>query len=125
VYALYLDQDDAEWNDCLSDSYCYDNGVHAVSIDDSASEEVVEEHWDVSDEDIGRDFNICEVEIQRNVDSQPPGIEMLMLSFLLLWTSFYGISAAALNHLVQFLHYFFSLLAPLSPPIAALLDFFS
>jgi len=85
---------------------------------------MAEEHWDVSDEDIAKDFSVCEDKIQTNADTEDNGAGMILLTFLLLWTSFYGISAAALNHLLQFLHYFFSLLAPLSPPIAVLLDFF-
>jgi len=47
-----------------------------------------------------------------------------MLIFLLLWASFYGVSATALNHLIQFLHYIFSILAPNSPAVAALVAIF-
>ena len=46
------------------------------------------------------------------------------LLFLLLWSSFYGISATAMNHLLRFLHYLFSKVAPYSHFIAALVTVF-
>ena len=52
------------------------------------------------------------------------GITALVSVFLLLWASFYGISASALNHLTQFLHYVLSLLSSSSPTIASLLAVF-
>lgn len=44
--------------------------------------------------------------------------------FLLIWAAFYRISAAALDHLIHFLHYAFSMMAPNSPVITALLAVF-
>ena len=132
---VFISLEATDWNDYsdIDCSCCEDH--HNASVHEAGTDEIVEEYWDVSSESIDRDFNVCEEDITKedthlwrnNVDPQPPEtnrIGMLLLSFLLLWTSFYGISAAALNHLVQFLHSIFSLLAPLSPPIAALLDIF-
>lgn len=48
----------------------------------------------------------------------------LISTFLLLRASFCRISATALNHLIQFLHYVFSLLSSSSPTIATILAVF-
>ena len=47
-----------------------------------------------------------------------------ILIFLILWALFYGISATALNHVIQFLHHILSIIAPSSPTVAALLTVF-
>ena len=39
--------------------------------------------------------------------------------FIFLWASLYGISAVAVNHLLQYLHHILSSLAVHSPPVAA------
>lgn len=39
--------------------------------------------------------------------------------FIFLWASLYGISAVAVNHLLQYLHHIPSSLAVYSPPVAA------
>ena len=51
-------------------------------------------------------------------------IYVCILKFLLLWGSFYGISAAALNHLIKVLHYILSLMSPTLPQISSLLTIF-
>lgn len=51
-------------------------------------------------------------------------ISLFILKFLLLWESFYGISAPALNHLIKVLHYVLSLISPTSSQIASLLTIF-
>ena len=51
-------------------------------------------------------------------------ISKLMCVFLLLWASFYGISATALNHLIQFFHYVLSAVTPNSPAVAAIATVF-
>ena len=86
--------------------------------------EEAEEHWDVSSEDILKDFNE-ENSSESNDPSQPNNDFIPLIStFLLLWASFYGISATALNHLIQFLNYMFSLLFSSSPTITTLLGVF-
>ena len=83
--------------------------------------EEAEEHWDVSNEKVLRDFN----EERLNNSIQPNnGITALISMFLLLWASFYGISTSTLNHFIQLLHYVFSLLSISSPTIASLLAVF-
>ena len=59
---------------------------------------------------------------EENPKSNP--ILNVFLMFLLLWASFYTISATALNHLIQFLYQILSIIAPSSPTIAALLTSF-
>ena len=81
--------------------------------------EEAEQHWDVSSEDILRDFN--EESSSETINPVQPNnsIMKLISTFLLLWASFYGISATALNHLIKFLHYTLSLLSSNSPTIAS------
>ena len=97
------------------------------STDEDDEEEILEEHWDVSCEDILRDFNEDDDNGSRENSLDPKsqnGALSLILMFLLLWAAFYHISAAALNHLIQFLRYALSLIAPGSPVVAALLASF-
>ena len=68
----------------------------------------MEEHWDVSTDEILRDFNEESFSELNNPIQPNNGITALVSVFLLLWASFYGISASALNHLTQFLHYVLS-----------------
>ena len=84
----------------------------------------MEEHWDVSTDEILRDFNEESFSELNNPIQPNNGITALVSVFLLLWASFYGISASALNHLTQFLHYVLSLLSSSSPTIASLLAVF-
>lgn len=104
------------------------NDYLAENQNESDSElicEEAEEHWDVSSEDILKDFNDEESsELESPVQSNN-GIMTVISTFLLLWASFYGISATALNHLIQFLHYMLSLLSSSSPTVASLLDAFT
>ena len=86
--------------------------------------EEAKEHWDVSSEVVLRDFNEESSSESDNPVQPNNGITTLISMFLLLWASFYGISASALNHLIQFLHYVFSLLSSSSPTIASLLAVF-
>jgi len=83
---------------------------------------VTEEHWDLNSENILKDFDqkVCSEDFAQSNTS----IVTLFSTFLLLWATFYGISAVALNHLIKFLHYALSLLSSASPTIAALLAVF-
>ena len=64
--------------------------------------EEAEEHWDVSNDEILRDFNEESFSELNNPIQPNNGITALVSIFLLFWASFYGISASALNHLIQF-----------------------
>ena len=81
---------------------------------------MVEEHWNVDAEEINQDFNndFDGVEQTESQYSSISTISKLMCVFLMLWASFYGISATALNHLIQFFHYVLSAIAPYSPAVA-------
>ena len=48
----------------------------------------------------------------------------LVLLFLFLWSSFYGISAMALNHLIQFFNYLFLTISKCSPNVSSLATLF-
>ena len=71
-------------------------------------------------EEINQDFNnnFNGVEQTESQYSSISTISKLMCVFLMLWVSFYGISATALNHLIQFFHYVLSAIAPYSPAVA-------
>ena len=78
--------------------------------DDSDESEDDEEHWELNDriEDVIEDFNNDEIN-QESVNNSGiinTGILNITVLFLWLWASFYGISATALNHLIQYLHHF-------------------
>ena len=96
-----------------------------LSLDESSDEEATEEYWDVDIEDVLRDFNQDDLVQEETPQSNSSNMILcIMLMFLLLWSSFYGISATALNHLIQFLHRILSLILPSSPTVAALLTAF-
>ena len=86
--------------------------------------EEAEEHWDVNNEKVLRDFNEERFSELNNSIQPNNGITALISMSLLLWVSFYGISTSALNHLIRFFHYVFSLLSSSSPTIASLLAVF-
>ena len=109
---------------------CESETEPAIADEDSINEdsECDKEHWDVNDEEILIDFtqddNLHKDQGQDCPQSDNQ-ISSLILKFLLLWGSFYGISAAALNHLIKVLHYVLSLLSPTSSQIASLLTIFA
>ena len=108
-------------NEDYNNDYLADNQTES---DMESIYEEAEEHWNVNNEEILRDFN-DEIFSELNNSIQPKNsITALISMFLLLWASFYGISASAINHLIQFLHYVFSLLSSSSPTIASLLAVF-
>ena len=108
-------------NEDYNNDYLADNQTES---DMESIYEEAEEHWNVNNEEILRDFN-DEIFSELNNSIQPKNsITALISMFLLLWASFYGISASALNHLIQFLHYVFSLLSSSLPTIASSLAVF-
>ena len=92
------------------------------TIDESSDEEMAEEYWDVEIEDVLRDFD--QDDLVQEGTSQSNIVLYMIPIFLLLWRSFYEISATALDHLIQFLHHILSIIAPSSPTVAALLTVF-
>ena len=68
-----------------------------------------QEHWDGgSDDEIMTDFDDIDEDMDHLDDKD--SILPIALIFFMLWASFYGISATALNHLIKVLHYMFSIL---------------
>ena len=123
---IYLDTSNHQ-EQCESDSYSAADGSEAIfTLHESSDEEATEEYWDVDIEDVLRDFeqeHLVEEESSQSI-SHSNIVLYMMLIFLLLWASFYGISVTALNHLIQFLQYIPSIIAPSSPTVAALLTAF-
>ena len=123
---IYLDTLNHQ-EQCESDSYSAADGSEAIfTLHVSSDEEATEEYWHVDIEDVLRDFDqehLVEEESSQSI-SHSNIVLYMMLIFLLLWASFYGISATALNHLIQFLQYILSIIAPSSPTVAALLTAF-
>ena len=93
--------------DSTSDDYNDHSPENQNESDTEFICEEAEQHWDVSSEDILRDFNEEGSSDTINPVQPNNGIVTQISTFLLLWTSFYGISATALNHLIKFLHYTF------------------
>ena len=86
-----------------------------------------EEFWNIEDSEILEDFNpdTCKSDFDSDaVDNGLVKTVKWVLMFLLLWASFYGVSANALDHLIHFLHHLFQSLAQYSVGIAALAAFF-
>lgn len=121
--SISQDDNDQEYYSCESETEL-DTVNEDFMIEDSEDDV---EHWDVSDAEIMIDFPLDDdlLEDQSQDDPQSDNqISLFILKFLLLWGSFYGISAAALNHLIKFLHYVLSLMSPTSSQIASLLTIF-
>ena len=108
--------------DLEGDDDCLSNTEQDES-DPEFNYDVTKEHWDVNSEEILRDFNqdVCS---DLDMPEFSTSVVTTFSTFLFLWATFYGISATALNHLINFLHYMFSLLSSASPNIAALLAVF-
>ena len=121
IYVGYRPSETNLDNEDYNDDYLADNQTESDM--ESICEEA-EEHWDVSNEETLRDFNEESFSELNNSIQPNNDITALISMFLLLWASFYGISASAINHLIQFLHYVFSLLSSGSPTIASLLAVF-
>lgn len=94
------------------DDYFIDNDSSTATYDESSDVENGKEYWDVQIEDVLKDFDSDHDLNNKDVHKSHNNIVQLMLIFLLLWRSFYNIPATALNHLIKFLYYVFSLLAP-------------
>ena len=87
-----------------------------------------QEHWDDDDiEELLKDFEMSEDDIATSSDgdsSSDSALIHVVLLFLFLWSSFYGISATALNHLIQFFHYLFVTISKRSFNLSALATLF-
>jgi len=93
--------------------YLYDS-----DSDRSSTSTEGEEHWDVGDDVLKELDHDTITEIIRDLDSDDSTCTSkkgyflhIILLFLFLWTSFYGISATALNHLIAFFSYISSFAA--------------
>ena len=88
-----------------------------VSDDESTSEQ---EYWssDVETSDIDYDDE------EREDSASLNRIVFVTIVFIFLWASFYGVSAVAVNHLLQYLHHMLSTLAVHSPAVASVVAAF-
>ena len=93
-----------------------------ASSDENSSTD--QEHWDVDNiEELLKDFEVDDNEDDISTlssNSSDNSLVRLILLFLFLWSSFYGISATALNHLIRFFHYLFSTISKYSSNLSAL-----
>jgi len=90
--------------------------------DTECNYDVTEEHWDINSEDILKEFDqeVCSEDFaQTKYHHCNIVFDVHTAVGNILWES-----AAALNHLIKFLHWVLSLLASASPSIAALLAVF-
>ena len=103
----------------------YESQETASSDENSSTDQ---EHWDVDNiEELLRDFEVDDNEDDISTlssNSSDNSLVRLILLFLFLWSSFYGISATALNHLIRFFHYLFSTISKHSPNLSALATLF-
>ena len=81
-------------NDDVSINYDSD-----LSIFGSSQTSEGEEHWDTDMEEILQDLEMSDKLLVIGTSLN------IILLFLSLWASFYGVSATALNHLIRFLLY--------------------
>ena len=98
--------------------YLYESDTKPAAIEEDLKYH--EEYLNVSDDQDdnflkNQDDNSLKDEDDPQSDNQ---IHVCILKFLLLWGSFYGISAAALNHLIKVLHYILSLMSPTLPQVS-------
>lgn len=108
-----------------------------------------QEHWnsdvdldelvnDFNEDNVTKDLDIDLEKVAETIDSEDietdndnhgstvTGNSILHVTvlFLLLWASFYGISATALNHLIQYISHLFTIIASKSPAIITLMATF-
>jgi len=76
----------------------------------SSCSEEAKEHWDIDIKEVIKDL---ESDSQAE-SSMKHGLVHMVLAFLSLWGSSYGISARALDHLIKFLHHIFLSIVPAS-----------
>ena len=101
--------EDANYNDDIVLDY---DDIESSDTKQSESSSEGEEHWDVDIEVIKDLESDDRSEFQSSVTHH--GILHIVLLFLSVWASFYGISARALDHLITFLHHMFSTLVTAS-----------
>ena len=85
--------------DVLNESFVIDE--HIEMSDDDNEDTDCEEHWNISDEELSRDYDFEEHQV--NETSAKKSNIYVFILFMFLCASFYGVSAAALNHLIQFI----------------------
>ena len=99
------------------------------SSDESECEydDEVEEYWDIDFDELCEDFNTntSQPSITNDLPSDHScNILKTILLFVQLWALFYNISAAAMNHLFQFLSYIFKAIAEISLSLSTLASIF-
>ena len=72
-----------------------------VSTDDVISQE----HWDISSDEFDKDFGDVDEHQTDQCLSDTNDIIRISLILLMLWSSFYGVSSTALNHLIRLIRH--------------------
>ena len=86
----------------------------------------VEEVWDLDQEEISTDFQHGSMSDHHGENDANRSLVNFLLIFTLLymWSSFYGITYNAMEHFIQFLHYFFVQLSKIYPAVLSITKFF-
>ena len=100
-----------------------DDLLHLNDSDEQSESEsdIYEEYWDTDNDDFCEEFK------SQPSDARSHNLPRLLnttLLFLQLWCLFYNVSATALNHLIQFLHYMLTAIADKSLLLADLASTF-
>ena len=79
--------------------------------DQSIDDVICPEHWDVSSDEFEID---CEAASEHQTVQQSSSKDVIRISLILLmlWSSFYGISATALNHLIKLVQHILTCIVP-------------
>ena len=96
---------DAQREDFVDADNDHDDLSEISSDSCSSNDEIPQEYWNGdSDDEIMTDFDDTD-EVKDAQHLGDDSILRILLIFFMLWASFYGISAIALNHLIKLLHY--------------------
>lgn len=107
TYIIVLDLCEVPNEAEVSNEIIVDNDDVSVNYDSDQScgsnqTSEAEKHWDTDMEEILQDLEMSDELLVIGTSLN------IILLFLSLWASFYGVSATALNHLIRFLHHIFT-----------------
>ena len=94
----------------MDDSISEQSDVSEYS-DQSTDDVICPEHWDVSSDEFEIDYEAAS-EHQTVQQSSSTDVVRISLILLMLWSSFYGISATALNHLIKLVQHILTSIVP-------------
>ena len=110
---------------------CYDVDVpiefdseEGDKLSTCSEESTEQEYWDSDIEMAMGDFDNDDRDDEVEEDKTLNKLLFVMIVFIFLWASFYGVSAVAVNHLLQYLHHMLASLAVHSPAVGAVVAAF-